>query len=50
MCTFCPHLCVDAEAAVECVPRAGNEAQSEFALEHEHAGAWGGGEGEELED
>jgi hypothetical protein len=50
MCYFCPHLRVDAEAAIECISRPCDESKSEFALKHEDAGSRGGGGGEEFED
>jgi len=50
MCYFCPHLRVDAKAAVECIPRPCDKSECEFALKHEDAGSGGGGGGEEFED
>jgi hypothetical protein len=43
-------LYVDGETRVEFLAGLGEEAHGEFALEHEDAGAWGVGEGEQFED
>lgn len=44
-----PHLRIDGEPVVELVAGFREETHSEFALEHEDAGAWGRGEREEFE-
>lgn len=49
MVDFGPHLGVYREPGVEFVARFGEEAEGEFALEHEDADSGGGGEGEEFE-